>query len=263
MKNSFKFISLYLVLITAFYSCKKEEIVVNPTQPDNSVNRTINNNTSNVVNQSMYYWADLLVQNCTAINSSYVHTTPIVTWAGQNGATTYQCHTDCSGLVNSLLTQTYGYTSTNFLTWWNVSRPLAQTYHDAIAAKNKFLRRTNISQIVQGDYIAIKYPTTETNTGHIMMVVLPPVLRASTSPLINGTKQYDVMIIDCSNSGHGSTDTRYITATGTFNQGVGRGVFRIYTNSKGVIQGYTWSTYSNSVYYNQSQRHLEVGKFVP
>jgi predicted HNH restriction endonuclease len=94
------------------------------------------------------------------------------------------------------------------------------------------------------------------------MIVSSPVLRTATAPLINGTTQYEVSIIDCSQSGHGSADTRYISS-GNWDDGVGKGVFRLYVNKKGAITGYTWSTYSSSVYYSQSERQLAVGEHVP
>jgi hypothetical protein len=95
-----------------------------------------------------------------------------------------------------------------------------------------------------------------------MLVASVPVLRTSTAPLVTGTKQYDVPVIDASSSGHGSLDTRYISAS-NFNDGIGRGILRLYTNSKGALVGYTWSTYPNSDYYSQSQRPLLVGRLIP
>ena len=47
---------------------------------------------------------------------------------------------------------------------------------------------------------------------------------------------------------------------GTWDEGVGIGVFRLYTDNTGTIVGYTWSTYNNSDYYDQTTRHLTVGR---
>jgi hypothetical protein len=245
-------------------NCKKEENIL--PRINNNLAQEKNNVQLLGANQSMYYWANLLVLNCDGQNTKYMLGVETVNWTGQNGATAYKCTTDCSGLVNRLFRQTYSYTSSSFNTWLGISDPLAKTYHDAIAAQNKFTRRTNINQIVQGDYIAIKYPEAESNTGHIMMVVSAPVLRTPTSPIIywpysfTATRQYEVTVIDCSNSGHGSTDERNQSPTYS---GVGKGIFRIYTDQNGVIAGHTWSTYSNSEYYSQYDRHIEVGKYIP
>ena len=213
----------------------------------------------------MYTWANYLVVNCTSSATTlYTNTiaNQIVTWKGEHGATAYRCTTDCSGLVNSLFTQQYGYTSSTFNTLWGSSRPKAITYYNAIIAQKKFIKKTYISQLQQGDYIAVKYTGGEDNTGHIMMVVSNPVKRATpTAPLVASSNQWEVTVIDCSNSGHGSTDKRNIAPTYS---GVGKGILRLYTttNASATIIGYTWSTYSNSVYYSVASRPIAVGQFV-
>jgi len=64
---------------------------------------------------------------------------------------------------------------------------------------------------------------------------------------------------DSSESGHGRTDTRR-KSDGTFGSGVGEGIFCLYTNASGEIVGYTWSTFANSDYYDQTMRNLVVGR---
>jgi hypothetical protein len=136
---------------------------------------------------------------------------------------------------------------------------LAQHYYNEIVTNDRFTQITTVSQIQQGDFVAIKYPVDATNTGHCMMVAAAPTLRSATAPLIVGTTQYELSIIDCASSGHGSTDTRYTTS----DDGIGKGICRVYVNSNGGIVGYTWSTFSNSVYYAKADRPLVVGRFIP
>lgn len=210
--------------------------------------------------QSLYYWADLLAQNCNSGNTDYLLSAQDITWAGQNGALVYKCTADCSGLVNTLIKKTFGATGNDFLSWWGRNRPIAKTYTDAIAINSKFARKSNIANIVAGDVIAVKYPDGDPTSGHVLLAASAPVLRTSSSPIISSTKQYEVEVIDCANSGHGSTDPRNI---GNYS-GVGRGIMRIYTNISGdSLYGHTWSTASNSTYYSQSSRKLEVGTFTP
>jgi hypothetical protein len=210
--------------------------------------------------QSLYYWADLLAQNCNASNTDYLLSAQDITWAGQSGALVYKCTADCSGLINTLVKKTYGATGTDFLNWWGRNRPIAKTYADAIAINNKFTRKSTITSIVAGDVIAVKYPEGDPTSGHVLLAASAPVLRTSSSPIISSTKQYEVEVIDCANSGHGNTDPRNI---GSYS-GVGRGIMRIYTNIAGdSLYGHTWSTASNSTYYGQASRKLEVGTFTP
>jgi hypothetical protein len=216
-------------------------------------------------NQSPYYWSNLMITNVTPENNIYTTTNSLdsVRWTGVNGATSYFCRTDCSGLITQLLKQTYGYSDSYFQTWTGLKNPYAVTYYNEIKAKDHFSQISTVTNIQQGDIIAIKYPTSASNTGHTMLVAAAPTLRSTaTAPLITGTRQYEVSVIDQSSSGHGSTDTRYISS-GNFNDGIGRGIFRLYVNSKGAITGYTWSTYTTSVYYSQSERQLIVGRLIP
>lgn len=257
-----KSISIFLLaLLMVIQSCQKNlnENFNNPVQQN--LQRT-SSQTERIANQSPYYWANRSVLEVLPENNTYTHGIGSLTWAGVNGAATSTCSTDCSGFINHLITQTYSYSSADFLSWMGVSRPLASDYYTAIKTQNHFTTISKISSMSQGDIIAIKYPETETITGHTMMIVLTPVLRTASAPLISGTTQYEVTVIDCSQSGHGSTDTRFIS-TGNFEDGVGKGKFRLYINKKGAIAGYTWSTYSSSVYYSQSERQLAVGRHVP
>ena len=255
---------LLLILTLIFSACQKEEL--SSTAPANltaSVEKAAKISAV-TANFTPCYWADLMIQNVTDANNIYsnLNSADLVTWAGVNGATTYFCKTDCSGLVTKLLKQTYSYTDTYIKSWTGTSNPYASTYYNEIKTKDHFSQVSSVSTIKRGDIIAIKYPATSTNTGHIMVVASAPVLRTSTAPLVSNTKQYEVSVMDASSSGHGSLDTRYISS-GVFNDGIGRGIFRLYTNSTGAIVGYSWSTYSTSDYYTQSARPLLIGRLIP
>ena len=90
---------------------------------------------------------------------------------------------------------------------------------------------------------------------------LPNFTTTPTSPVIAGTNQYLVKVIDSSASYHGDSDTRFIYF-GVNGQGVGKGTFRLYVNTTtNFISGYTWSDKSSSVYYTPDQRELIVGRF--
>src|SRR5262249_216765 len=110
-----------------------------------------------------------------------------------------------------------------------------------------------------GDFIAIRYPAGSENTGHIMVVAETPQRRQASEPVIEGTEQWEVTVIDSSESGHGKMDTRR-KEDGTFGSGVGEGIFRLYSDRKGKIVGYSWSTFKNSDYYDLATRHLVIGR---
>jgi NlpC/P60 family len=193
--------------------------------------------------QSTGYWAEMLVKNISSKNTDYRHKEIAVTWAGNNGADSWQCFADCSGFINSLLKQTYGWDDAYFKRWLGKNRPLAYHYFDAIVAENHFKQIHSIDEIQPGDLIVLKYSDRsehEDNTGHCMLVAKTPE-RCTAGPVTEpSTNQYEVTVIDCSKSPHGKTDTRYLN-NGDEYPGLGKGVFRLYADRKGNITAYSWS----------------------
>ena len=204
--------------------------------------------------------ARILVRELRPEDTSYQHKQGYIKWKGENGAEGYQSHVDCSGLLNVLFERAYGITPNDFEKWLGKRRPLASEYFNAISQQQNFRVITAIGNVRPGDIIAIRYPPgTNDNTGHIMIVNEVPSRRKSSKPEIDGTEQWEVSVIDSSESGHGKTDTRR-KPDGSFGDGVGQGVLRIYTDSGNQIVGYTWSTFAVSDYYDQNTRQLVIGR---
>jgi len=203
--------------------------------------------------------ARILVREIRPENTSYQHKQGYIKWKGEDGADTYESHVDCSGLLNVLLERAYGVTIGDFEKWLGKKRPLASEYFNAIMEQQHFRAITAARNVRPGDIIAIRYPPgTNDNTGHIMIVNDVPSPRKASKPEVEGTEQWEVSVIDSSENSHGRTDTRR-KADGTSGDGVGQGIFRLYTNN-GEIVGYTWSTFANSDYYDQNTRHLVIGR---
>jgi hypothetical protein len=205
-------------------------------------------------------WAELLIKNLLITNTTYRHEQGSVTWKGWNGARLYESYTDCSGFVSALLEQAYGLTPDDFEQFFGTRRPLAITYYDAVTRQNHFKQISSIYDVQASDFIIIKYPPDNDNSGHIMLVADKPNKYPSSKPLINGTEQWIISVVDSSESGHGNTDTRW-EGNGIFHDGLGQGVFRIYTNDAGELVGYAWSTFENSEYYGRKERPLVIGRF--
>ena len=190
--------------------------------------------------------ARILVRELRPEETSYQHKQGYIIWKGENGAEAYQSHVDCSGFLNVLLERAYGITPNDFEKWLGKRRPLASEYFNAITQQQNFRAITSIGDVRPGDIIAIRYPPgTNDNTGHIMIVNDVPLLRKPSKPEVEGTAQWEVGVIDSSESGHGKTDTRR-KPEGSFGDGVGQGMLRIYTNTNNGIVGYTWSTFAVS-----------------
>jgi len=173
--------------------------------------------------------------------------------------------TVCSSFATLLLQHTYGMRSSDFQAWMNSKDPEADAYHDAIVARNGFKRILHITALQPGDFLAIKYTDHHLSsngvedTGHVMIVDEAPVAIENKRPIVPGTQQYTVTIIDSSASGHGPTDSR-ASAEGKLMGGIGRGVMRLYANDDNRIVGYTWSDERVSPYYCAPDRDIVAGR---
>lgn len=204
-------------------------------------------------------WANALTGQIQPENTTYKHKNGYVRWKGENGAVVYESHTDCSGFLTELLKQAYGFTPEYFKQWLGKRRPHAKQYHEAITTSRGFRNIRTIGDVEPGDIIAVRYPPGAENTGHIMIAAAAPLERKASKPIIEGTVQWEIAVIDSSESGHGKTDSRR-RKDGTSGSGAGTGILRIYTDLKGVPAGYTWSVFGNSEYYDQTVRPLVIGR---
>ncbi|MBG1258536.1 NlpC/P60 family protein [Nostoc commune] len=209
-------------------------------------------------------------------SSQYQRSKPTVTWKGVNGASNYVSIADCSGFMSELLRHSYGdyFTPERFEQWIREKqrkRPLAEDFHYAIVNRKDFIQIKKLTQVQPGDIIAIEYPDGEDNTGHVMLVAETPQEIEAKSPLVKGTKQWKVKVVDQSRSGHGEKDSRrikdsqikdiYCRENDSFYCGLGEGTIRIYTSEENdSLLGYTWSRFKNSEYYCSEERDLVIGR---
>jgi hypothetical protein len=218
--------------------------------------------TASAASPSHLTWAMSVATSVTPPNNAYGSDPTVLTWAGVNGAPEYTNRTVCNTFVNRVLMQAYGYTFSDFTSWMGTTSPLASHWYDSIVAQNRLSRITSVTSIAAGDIVAVKYlEANATTSGHVMIAVATPVKRTTGAPAVKGTTQYELTVVDSANSGHGPTDTRR-NADGTWNDGAGVGVIRLYVNAKGTIVGSTWSTLPNSTYEPASSHPVAVGRLV-
>jgi hypothetical protein len=116
-----------------------------------------------------------------------------------------------------------------------------------------------VSRVAPGDIVAIRYPEGGAVTGHVAIVASAAAPRAATAPIVPDTRQYEVTVIDSSQSAHGPADTRR-RPDGTTRAGAGRGALRLYGDAHDQLVGYAWSTYPSSIFHSLSARHIVVGR---
>lgn len=191
-------------------------------------------------------------------NNQYMHN-GFMHWRGERGFiftyTENEARIDCSGFVNEILkkakSKTYDLVYRN--TSWK-KYPKAESYYEAIINGYGFTQR-EFADTQPGDILAIKFESTALDTGHVMFVDAVPVKIEPREPIIRGTLQWKVVIIDASGA-HGEDDTRYVD--GKRYTGVGRGSYRIYTDETGKIVGHT-SGLKRKPYYPIEFRPIALG----
>jgi hypothetical protein len=212
-----------------------------------------------------------------------------VEWRGDPGVSLYASVNDCSSFSDVLMTRAYGWIppTTN-------PRPLAEDYYWAIRSGTGFTEITNVNDVDTGDVIALRYPASDADTGHVAWIDAPPSAFAGP-PEEPGLSGYAVTVVDSSNDFHDgangpstAADNRYLGLLSDGSQcatdlqcldlygqnatcnstelsefvdggtvpfsvcaysGVGRGQMRLFADSTGTIQGYSWSPDAYSSFY--------------
>lgn len=198
-----------------------------------------------------------------------------LTWIGENGLDHSTARAKCASFLTELLKKAY---AVDFPGWLGSTSPHAACYHDAIEVEDGFMLIESIKDVRVGDIVAIRYldsgcevltcgtSTGCSSTGHVMLVVATPTAISPAAPLIAGTLQYTLEILDATSDPHGSGDSRWKAGPGNVDdQGVGRGKVRLYVSASDPtrpIVGYTWSTSSASTYYTHVKRDLVIGRYV-
>ena len=217
---------------------------------------------------SWVVWPESLALNVLDANNLYANSEQALSWP-TNGAGIYSSRADCSGYVTRALMKAFEFTTEDITAWMGSKGPSSARYHDNIQAQNNFQRIQRAADVRRGDILASKYlDNTSGGTGHTMIAASAPVLRSIPSkPVIDGTVQYELLIIDSTKSPHSTGDTRKGTgADGGDQDGAGLGTMRLYADAgSGQIVGYTWSLSTGSTYYTATspvgdRRSLVVGR---
>lgn len=203
-----------------------------------------------------------VIETVAPTNNAYVHKPIFLSIQGVNGSKETVNRTDCSGLVLLLLKESYGLDDASLKEIFGKTRPLAKEFAAAISGEKSFKKIASVNELLAGDILAVEYlETVESgDTGHVLIVASnfsPDWKHAPGAPLVEGTEQFLVPIIDSSKSAHWKGDTRPKGQTG-----IGFGFLRIYANSNGKIAGYSWSAGPASEYRANDKRPLLAGRLI-
>ncbi|WP_437589481.1 FG-GAP repeat protein [Sorangium sp. So ce1000] len=163
--------------------------------------------------------------------------------------------------------------------FWGSTSPTSTGLYGQVVAGNHFKRISKIGDILPGDLLVINY--TDNGSGHTAIVdASPTAIAPAIEPVVPGTTQYSLRVIDSTSTAHGcsmdppTADTRWVPTdptkpcrSGSTDGGAGRGTMRLYAVSPGLpnagnLAGYSWSLTSGSAYYPQTgARPHVIGRF--
>ena len=136
--------------------------------------------------------AETLVTGISADKNAYQHKGCFIKWKGEDGAVDYENRSDCSDFLALLVEHSYGITPEQLKKWTGHARPLAEHWHDAIAAGKQFTQIAKLADAKVGDVLAIEFPPGLDDTGHVMLIVGQPESITAKAPIEPGTQQWNV-----------------------------------------------------------------------
>jgi hypothetical protein len=174
-----------------------------------------------------------------------------VHWKGDLFTSENSVNTACAGLVTGVLehAKSPSVDKVKSNTQWK-HELRTNNYFEAISKELGFNKISKLSDVLPGDIFAFSCKdicsvtdgnenATSDIQGHVTFVDAKPTLKNPTPPLIDGTLQWLLPIIDSSPGPHDMKDTRWRPKGEPRVSGVGRGTIRIYTDPDGVPVGYT------------------------
>jgi hypothetical protein len=185
--------------------------------------------------------------------------TTSVVWGTPGSPTSYESKAKCASLYTEALKHTFSWATTSYLqAEFGSTSPFAADYYDGfVGGADHFSAKTAVSQLAQGDVIAIKYLDTAGDsgdaTGHVMVVAGAPSLYNRDGNA--ATREWAVPVIDSTSNPHGVASTNpsspYLSypdnrsAGITEYSGIGRGWFFIQTTAADVPTGHWWGANEN------------------
>jgi hypothetical protein len=180
-----------------------------------------------------------LVANTPAEENHYVLGAQQVTFPGDLFSRGYSVRADCSGFLLAIFERADYRTRSQmqFLpTGKSRTRPAAEDFVYSIESARGFRRIQKLEDIRPGDLIAHALIEREVGTtGHVFLVDSVPRPIAPRRPLVEGTRQFEIAVIDSNAELVGADDTR-LALPGK--QGLGRGTIRIYADADGELVGW-------------------------
>jgi len=193
-----------------------------------------------------------LVENIKPEDNRYSLGDQFISFPGDFLSNRYAMKADCSGFLLAIFERAKYPTRSQmaFLDWSpKRKRHTAEDFVFSIEKEKGFRQIRTIEEVQPGDLLAHAMLNSEDKkqtgtTGHVFLINSHPTQIASRKPVVNGTRQFEVSIIDSNEEHVGGDDTRLIDPENKIT-GLGKGTIRLYADTNGEVVGWA-RTFKNS-----------------
>jgi hypothetical protein len=187
-----------------------------------------------------------LVEHTRPDDNRYVLGKQFISLPGDSATSTYAVQADCSGFLLAILARAHYPTQSRmaFLPGKakRRTRPAAEDFVFSIETQQGFQRITDGRNMRPGDLLAHAMLNADDQretgtTGHVFLVDSAPKAIQPREPVVTGTRQYEIAVIDSNEEHVGADDTRLANPDRKV-KGLGRGTIRIYLDDQGKLVGW-------------------------
>jgi N-formylglutamate amidohydrolase len=186
-----------------------------------------------------------LVENVLPDENRYVLGGSTIHFPGDAPGVRHAVKADCSGFMLALFARA-GYATRSQMVFMDDGshrkRPRAEDFLASIERERGFRRLRVVDDIRPGDLLAHAMLDSSDKqatgtTGHVFLLASEPRPINARAPVVNGTRQYAVTVIDSNDELVGDDDSRRRGSDGE-HHGLGTGTIRLYADANGRLVGW-------------------------
>lgn len=202
-----------------------------------------------------------LVENIKPEDNQYVLGGEFISFPGDLSSSKYAMKADCSGFLLAVFERAKYPTRSQmtFLKWSpGRKRARAEDFLYSIENEKGYRHIKRIDDMRPGDLLAhamlnIEDQKQTGTTGHVFLINSQPRKIAPRRPVVEGTTQYEVSIID-SNEEHVGEDDSRLQYPANKLKGLGQGMIRIYSDADGELVGWARTFRNTNRFFSYSPR---------
>ena len=202
-----------------------------------------------------------LVENIKPEDNQYVLGGEFISFPGDVFSSKYSMKADCSGFLLAVFERAKYPTRSQmtFLKWSpGRKRARAEDFLYSIENEKGYRHIRKIEDMKPGDLLAHAMLNMEDQkqtgtTGHVFLINSQPRQISPRRPVIEGTTQYEVSVID-SNEEHVGDDDSRLQYPASKLKGLGQGTIRVYSDADGQLVGWARTFKNTNRFFSYSPR---------